>query len=104
MIRKRNKFEIYGDVLEVTLQGVRKTRLMYRANLSYQLLLKYVDEMKWLNLIKDSDGLIVATEEGKRALDLIRKHREVHRAVREMEKSIIKQMYERPSKRELTQS
>jgi len=104
MIRKRNKFEIYGDVLEVTLQGVRKTRLMYRANLSYQLLLKYVDEMKWLNLIKDSDGLIVATEEGKRALGLIRKHREVHRAVREMEKSIIKQMYERPSKRELTQS
>jgi predicted transcriptional regulator len=70
------------DILGVSLKGVRFTRLMYKANLSYSTLQKYLSSMSQRGLIVkvcNYDGSVVyrATEKGKHALDMLKEVRYV---------------------------
>lgn len=57
MGHRREEIQILTDILDVSLNGVKLTRLMYRANLSYSTLQRYL-------LTALNQGLICKTSDG----------------------------------------
>jgi predicted transcriptional regulator len=41
----RGKIEIMADILSLSTSGIKKTHIMYRANLSYEQILYYLNEL-----------------------------------------------------------
>ena len=77
MGRRRGAVQIIIDILQISLKGVKVTHLMYKANLSYLTLQKYLSMMSKRGLIVkicNNDGSTVyrATEKGKRVLDRLK--------------------------------
>jgi len=77
MGRRRGEVQLLIDILDVSLRGVKVTHLMYKANLSYSTLRKYLSTMSKRGLIvkvRNNDGSMVyrATEKGKRVLDRLK--------------------------------
>jgi len=69
-VRKANrgKIELIGDILSICIKNgpVKQTHIMYKANLSYEALKIYLDELVKNNLIQNtSNGLYLATPEGR---------------------------------------
>ena len=65
--RKNNrcKIQIIGDVLELGTAGIKKTHLMYKANLSYEQVNLHLSELIEKRLIAQdmSDGIVYRTTE-----------------------------------------
>jgi len=85
MGRRRGEIQILTDILSISLSSVKITRLMYRANLSYSTLRKYLSAALDKGLISNthnSDGSVVyrTTEKGKL---LLKKLRDVKYALRD---------------------
>ena len=62
----RGKIQIMGDVLGLATAGIKKTHIMYRANLSYEQVHLYLGELIGKRLIAQdvsSDGVIYRTTE-----------------------------------------
>jgi predicted transcriptional regulator len=73
MGRRRGEIQILTCILSLSLKGVRATHLMYKANLSYSTLHRYLSAALKNGLIRkvcDSDGSTVyyITEKGKLVL------------------------------------
>jgi predicted transcriptional regulator len=68
----RGKIEIMADVLALSTTGIKKTHIMYRANLSYEQILHYLNQLLTKGLIAQdvSDGSLVyrTTEKGREFL------------------------------------
>jgi predicted transcriptional regulator len=84
MGHRRGEVQIMMDILDISLNGVKATHLMYRANLSYSTLRKYLFEALDKGLIsnvRNSDGSVVyrTTEKGRLLFD---KLKEVKSALR----------------------
>jgi len=56
MARYRSRLEIVADVLGVVSGGAKKTKIMYQANLSYSLLVRYLRDVIDMGLVKMKDG------------------------------------------------
>ena len=77
MGRRRGEVQILTDILGRSLNGVKVTHLMYKANLSYSTLRKYLFAASKRGLIckvSNSDGSFVyrTTEKGKLLLNHLR--------------------------------
>ncbi len=62
----RGKIQIMGDVLALGTSGIRKTHIMYKANLSYEQVLLYLGELIEKRLIEQDvspDGVVYRTTE-----------------------------------------
>jgi predicted transcriptional regulator len=62
----RGKIQIMGDVLGLATAGIKKTHIMYRANLSYEQVHLYLGELIGKRLISQDvspDGVIYRTTE-----------------------------------------
>ena len=63
----RGKIQIMGDVLALATSGIKKTHIMYRANLSYEQVHLYLGEMIGKRLISQDvsspDGVVYRTTE-----------------------------------------
>ncbi len=62
----RGKIQIMGDVLALGTSGIRKTHIMYKANLSYEQVHLYLGELIGKRLIEQDvsqDGVIYRTTE-----------------------------------------
>lgn len=75
--RRRGEVEIIRDILAVALGDVKVTHLMYRANLSYSTLRKYLFaalDKGFISKVHNSDGSAVyrTTEKGKVLLEKLR--------------------------------
>ena len=69
--KNRKRLEIVRDLLSAASEKSRKTRIMYRANLSYQLLEKYLESLLESSLIECvDDSFYVITWRGKEFLQL----------------------------------
>ena len=67
--KKRNRLEIISEMLALAENGSRKTNIMYRANLSYDLLVHYMSVLRGNELLETSDGTIFfLTRKGRRFL------------------------------------
>jgi predicted transcriptional regulator len=68
----RGKIEIMADVLALSTSGIKKTHIMYRANLSYEQILYYLNHLLGKGLMAQdvSDGALVyrTTEKGREFL------------------------------------
>jgi predicted transcriptional regulator len=74
---RRGEVQILIDILGISLKGVQVTRLMYKANLSYSTLRKYLSAMSKQGLIVkvcSDDGSVVyrTTEKGRLVLDRLK--------------------------------
>jgi predicted transcriptional regulator len=69
----RGKIEIMADILSLSTAGIRKTHIMYRANLSYEQILFYLRELTSKALIvqdiKGTHTTYRTTEKGREFLD-----------------------------------
>ena len=68
----RGRLEIVKDILSILSGGarVRKTRMMYGANLSYTSFMKYLNELLELGLVRRSEGFYSITSKGEKFLEL----------------------------------
>jgi predicted transcriptional regulator len=68
----RGRIQIMGDVLALATSGIKKTHIMYRANLSYEQVHLYLEELIGKALIAQdvcSDGVVYRiTEKGREFL------------------------------------
>jgi predicted transcriptional regulator len=77
MARRRGEIEVLMDVLSVALDDVKVTHLMYKANLSYSTLRKYLHGALDKGLIckvQNGDASVAyrTTEEGRLLLEKLR--------------------------------
>jgi predicted transcriptional regulator len=74
----RGKIQIMGDVLSLATSGVKKTHIMYRANLSYEQVYLYLKELISKRLIAQDasspDGVLYRTTEKGREFLLYYTH------------------------------
>jgi predicted transcriptional regulator len=80
MGRRRGEVQILMDILSISLKGVRVTHLMYKANLSYSTLRKYLFATVKEGLViktENSDGSSVyhTSEKGKLLLERLKEVR-----------------------------
>jgi predicted transcriptional regulator len=62
----RGKIQIMGDVLSPATSGIKKTHIMYKANLSYEQVYLYLEELISKRLIEQdisADGVVYRTTE-----------------------------------------
>ncbi|HEV8404420.1 MAG TPA: winged helix-turn-helix domain-containing protein [Nitrososphaera sp.] len=60
----RGKIQIMGDVLALATSGIKKTHIMYKANLSYEQVHLYLSELMGKQLISQDalqDGVVYRT-------------------------------------------
>ena len=74
--KKRSRLEIMHDILDQCQTGSKKTWVMYRANLSYDLTDSYLEELSKLGLVENRDGLYYTTEKGKQLNELLKAWRQ----------------------------
>ncbi|MEM2130486.1 MAG: winged helix-turn-helix domain-containing protein [Candidatus Bathyarchaeia archaeon] len=67
----RDRLDIIADILRAVSQNAKKTQIMYQANLSYQLLQKYLSEVSEALLIEFNclGQCYVLTDKGKAFLE-----------------------------------
>lgn len=69
MVKYRGRLEIIVDILNVATKGAKKTRIMYIANLSYQLLEKYLEETVGLGFVCFGNNCYEVTDKGRTFLE-----------------------------------
>jgi len=86
MGRYRGKLEIVADILSVVRGGAKKTEIMYQANLSYSLLVRYLKNVMEADLVtRGSEGSFMVTEKG---LDFLNQFNSFHKRNQELERQI----------------
>lgn len=73
MVKNRGSIDILADVIKASTQGLSKTRIMFKANLSYKLLTKYLAIAVNNGFISSDKSIYRVTPNGKAFLvDYIR--------------------------------
>ncbi len=66
---RRNDLDICADILQVARAGAKKTHLVYKANLNFVLVKKYLSRLSENRLISSENGHYITTEKGVKFLD-----------------------------------
>jgi len=77
--RRRDKLEITRDILNVSKDGIRKTHIMYQANLSFKLLEAYVNrlvEQGLLRIVENPYRTYTTTEKG---IEFLKEFKDIER-------------------------
>ena len=53
---RRNYLDIYADILRAARNGAKKTHIVYKANLNFNIVKKYLKRLIDNGLLQDSDG------------------------------------------------
>ena len=71
---RRHKLDIMADILRLSKDGSKKTRLVYLANINFNMLKKYVSLLESKGFIYSSDDLFYTSREG---FDFLRQYDEL---------------------------
>ena len=63
-LKKRAPHEIIMEILKVAKKGTKKTHIMYKAKLSFELREKYLNALKEADFITEESGIWKTTEKG----------------------------------------
>ena len=74
--KNRDRLDIVRDMLSAALVRVRKTNIMYKANLSYHLLEKYLDSLLEAGLVECDGNFYFTTKRGGLFLEQYNEYRE----------------------------
>jgi predicted transcriptional regulator len=79
----RDKLAIIADILTAAHRNAKKTEIMHRANLSYKILLKYLNKVTAASLLSldDNENRYVLTLKGKDFLTAYEEYSKTHRNV-----------------------
>lgn len=66
---KRNNLDICADILRVSRGGAKKTHLVYKANLNFNIVKKYIAGLTESGLLEKNGERFYVTEEGKLFID-----------------------------------
>ena len=89
MVKYRNNVELVGDILAVARDGALKTQIMYRANLSFKLLEKYMNVVLNAGLVMlNHDGRYLITEKGILFLEKFRGYKRHVKGLRRQSKRV----------------
>ncbi len=61
---RRNDLDICADLLKVAMNGAIKTQLVYKANLNFNIVKKYIKRLSDNGLIKSENGHFFTTDKG----------------------------------------
>ncbi len=64
-MKRRTKFDIVIVILDVVSGGATKTKIVYKANLNFNLATKYLDFLLERGLVRTDGSSYEITEEGK---------------------------------------
>lgn len=79
----RDKLDITADILSVASVSAKRTQIMYRANLSYKVLCKYLDEMLAAALLSCKNReLYMLTDRGAAYLAAYKEYMRTNKAVK----------------------
>jgi predicted transcriptional regulator len=67
---RRDKIDIIADILKVALHGAKKTHIVYKANLNFNVLKKYIVRLEENGLLMQiSGGQYITTQKGSQFLE-----------------------------------
>ncbi len=66
---KRNNLDICADILRVSRGGAKKTHLVYKANLNFNIVKKYIAGLTESGLLEKNGERFYVTEEGNLFID-----------------------------------
>ncbi|KAB3543742.1 MAG: hypothetical protein C5617_007460 [ANME-2 cluster archaeon] len=64
-MKRRTKFDIVIAILDVVSGGATKTKIVYKANLNFNLATKYLDFLLEKGLVRTNSSRYEITDEGK---------------------------------------
>ncbi|WMW22677.1 winged helix-turn-helix domain-containing protein [Methanolobus mangrovi] len=62
---RRTKSTISVEILRAALEGAKKTHIVYRANLNFEVVNRYLSLLKEKGLIEQRDNLYITTDKGR---------------------------------------
>ncbi len=65
---RRNDVDICADLLNVAKDGAKKTQLVYKANLNFTIIKKYIKKLNENGFLISHDGFFFTTDKGSRFL------------------------------------
>jgi predicted transcriptional regulator len=68
---RRSKTAISVEILNVALEGAKKTHIVYRANLNFEVINRYLALLQDKGLINKIENLYITTEKGKEFYNLV---------------------------------
>ena len=79
----RGRIDIIADILQVAETHVRKTQIMYRANLSYTVLQRYLAELTEASLIEYKDDIqcYILTDKGREYIVLYKEYSKANKHI-----------------------
>jgi predicted transcriptional regulator len=87
--RKRNRYELLADLLQSSKGGARKTNLMFRANLSFVLLNKYLNFLLEKGFLESKDGFFFPTREGLTYLQRFARYSRARDSMKRSEEKVV---------------
>ena len=71
---RRNKIDIAADIIEIAMNGVKKTSIVYLANLNFTIFGQYLKLLSEKGFIEVENGLVYTTERG---IDFLVKYKDL---------------------------
>jgi predicted transcriptional regulator len=65
---RRNNIDICADILSVAKEGAKKTQMVYKANLNFKIIKKYINRLSEYGFLESERGQYFTTDKGIRFL------------------------------------
>lgn len=74
MVKRRNKLDIVAEILDLAVDGIKRTGVVYLTNINFTMLRKYEKILIEKGFIEKLDGLLYTTDDG---IKFLQKYREL---------------------------
>jgi predicted transcriptional regulator len=83
LVNYRDKLDIIADILNVASHEAKKTQIMYKANLSYKVLQRYLNEIMDASLVdyKEKNQIYSLTSKGQAYLDAYKEYAQTNKRI-----------------------
>ncbi len=62
---RRNSLDIYSEILNLSEHGAKKTQIVYKANLNFNIAKKHINALMERGFVEEKSKLYFTTERGK---------------------------------------
>jgi predicted transcriptional regulator len=66
---RRDRSDVYHDLLETAIKPCRKTRLVYGSNLNFEIIKRYIIELTQAEMLEQEGDFYKTTEKGCKYID-----------------------------------
>ena len=81
---RRNSLDICAELLKIARDGAKITQLVYKANLNFTIIKKYIERLNQNGFLVFKNGYYITTEKGVRFIDQYHDLADLHRSHTEM--------------------